>query len=161
MKLAIVVIEDEPGVRDALERDLAPLTGTIRLEVASDAVDARGVIAEIDEDGDRLALLLVDHRLPGETGVDLLVDLHAAPATADVRQVLVTGQADQEDTIRAVNQAGLHHYIAKPWSPEALRAVVRDQLTRFVLTTGLDPLPHLRALDAPRVMTLVRDRGDR
>ena len=34
--------------------------------------------------------------------------------TAGARKVLVTGQADQADTVRAVNNAGLDHYIAKP-----------------------------------------------
>ncbi len=161
MKLAVVIIEDEPGVRDALERDLAPLADTVRVEVTSDAEDARALLDEVAAGGDRLALLLADHRLPGESGVDLLVDLHGQPETMTVRKVLVTGQADQDDTIRAVNEAGLHHYIAKPWDPDELRTVVRAQLTAFVLAERLDPLPHLAALDAAEVMPLLRDRGDR
>lgn len=161
MKLAVVIVEDEPGVRDALERDLAPLHPAVRVEAASDVADARGLLREIADDGDRLALLLADHRLPGQTGVDLLVELHADDDTAGVRKVLVTGQADQDDTIRAVNEAGLHHYIAKPWDPEDLLSVVRDQLTGFVIDQDLDPLPHLAVLDAARVMPLLGDRGDR
>lgn len=161
MKLAILIVEDEPGVRDALERDLAALRETVRIEVASDVDDAETVRSDIEQDGDLLALVLADHRLPGRTGVDLLVELHGAPATATVRKVLVTGQADQDDTIRAVNDAGLHHYIAKPWEPDALRDVVREQLTAFVLDEQLDPLPHLAALDAAQVLPLLRDRGDR
>ena len=161
MRLAIVIVEDEPGVREALERDLAELRRTVRVEAASDVDDAGQLLEEIDQDGDQLALILADHRLPGRTGVDLLVALHADAGTAAVRKVLVTGQADQEDTIRAVNEAGLHHYIAKPWDPADLVAVVRDQLTEFVLGQQLDPLPHLPALDAVRVMPLLRDRGDR
>lgn len=161
MRLAIVIVEDEPGVREALARDLAALRRTIRVDAASDVEDARELLAEIDQDGDQLALILADHRLPGRTGVDLLVDLQADARTAPIRKVLVTGQADQEDTIRAVNEAGLHHYIAKPWDPEDLLAVVRDQLTEFVIDQRLDPLPHLPALDAVRVMPLLRDRGDR
>jgi len=161
MRLAILIVEDEPGVRDALERDLAQLRDTVRVETTSDAEDARVVLAEIAGDGDRLALVLADHRLPGESGVELLVDLHTTRETATVRKVLVTGQADQDDTIRAVNHAGLHHYIAKPWDPDELRTVVREQLTAFVIDEGIDPLPHLAALDATAVMPLLGDRGDR
>lgn len=161
MKLTIVIVEDEPGVRDALERDLAALPPTVRVEAASDVEDARTLLREIADDGDRVALLLADHRLPGETGVDLLVHLHADHDTAGVRKVLVTGQADQDDTIRAVNEAGLHHYIAKPWDPDDLLAVVREQLTAFVIDQDLDPLPHLPVLDAAQVMPLLRERGDR
>jgi response regulator RpfG family c-di-GMP phosphodiesterase len=160
MRLAVLVLEDEPEVRGALVRDLAPLADDVRLEPAGDVEDARAALAEIAADGDVLAVVLADHRLPGTTGVDFLVELHAHGATAEVRKVLVTGQADQTDTIRAINEAGLVHYVAKPWDPQELIALTREQLTDFVLETGLDPLPHLRALQAERVLPLLRDRGD-
>jgi DNA-binding response OmpR family regulator len=110
--------------------------------------DARVVLDELAADGDVLALVLADHRLPGTSGVDFLVQLHEEAATAAARKVLVTGQADLDDTVRAVNRASLDRYVAKPWTAEELLAVTRDELTSFVLATGLDPLPHLRALDA-------------
>jgi CheY-like chemotaxis protein len=161
VRLTILVLEDERPVREALVRDLAPLAATVRVEAAEDVPDAWQVVQEVDGDGDALALVLADHRLPGDSGVDLLVAMLDDPRTAATRKVLVTGQADQQDTIRAVNQAGLDHYVAKPWDPDDLREVVRDQLTEFVLDGRLDPLPHLRALDASRVMEQLRDRGDR
>lgn len=161
MKLAVLVLEDEPEVRDALLRDLAALEPVARLEAAEDVPDARTVLEELARDGDELALVLADHRLPGTSGVDFLVELAADPRWHRCRRMLVTGQADQRDTIRAVNEADLDRYVAKPWDPEALRAAVRDQLTGFVLDTGADPLPHLRVLDAQRVLPIVGRRGDR
>jgi len=161
MRLAVLVLEDEPEVRAALVRDLAAFDPPVRIEPAEDATDARAVLAELTADGDALALLLADHRLPGTTGVDLLVELHDHPEHGSCRKVLVTGQADQQDTIRAVNEAGLDHYVTKPWEPDTLRALVRSELTDFVLAEGLDPLPHLRALDAARIMPALRQRGDR
>ena len=149
MKLAIVVVEDEPEVRDAVLGDLAPFADTVRIEPAED-------VDEIDGDGDVVALVLADHRLPGRSGVDMLVEMADDERTADARKVLVTGQADQADTIRAVNEAGLDHYIAKPWRAARLQEVVRAQLTDFVLETGLDPLAHLRALDAARALEALR-----
>ena len=53
--------------------------------------------------------MLADHRLPGTTGVDFLCELAADPDTAYIATVLVTGQADQADTIKAVNLAGLDY----------------------------------------------------
>ena len=161
MTLAVVVLEDEPEVRDALARDLEEFADVIRIEPAEDVPDAREVVAEIDADGDVLALVLADHRLPGESGVDFLVELTHTAEHADVRTVLVTGQAGHEDTIRAVNDAGLDHYIAKPWSVEELVRTVRHELTEFVITAGLDPLPYLRVLEGERVMDIVRRRSDR
>ncbi|WP_127841171.1 response regulator [Actinomyces wuliandei] len=156
MKLTILVVEDEPEVRDAVVADLAPFSPVVRVEPAEDVEDALEVVSEVDDDGDVVALVLADHRLPGRTGVDMLVQMRGDERTASARKVLVTGQADQADTIRAVNEAGLDHYIAKPWQPEQLHDVVRTQLTDFVLDTGLDPLPHLRALDGPRAMEALR-----
>ena len=75
MTLTILSLEDEADVRDALERDLEQFWDKIRLEVAEDVDDAWSVIDEIVEDGDELALVLSDHRLPGKSGVDFLVEL--------------------------------------------------------------------------------------
>lgn len=161
MRLALLVLEDEPEVRSALLRDLAPLDPPVRIEPAEDAEDARAVLRELEADGDVLGLVLADHRLPGTSGVDLLVELHDDPEHGTCRKVLVTGQADQQDTIRAVNEAGLDHYVTKPWDAEQLLRLVRGELTSFVLTEDIDPLPHLRALDAARVMSALRGRGDR
>ncbi|HJD77685.1 MAG TPA: response regulator, partial [Corynebacterium pollutisoli] len=107
-------------------------------------------------DGDVLALALCDHRMPGTTGVEFLVDMMDDDRTAATRKVLVTGQAQLEDTIVAVNEADLDHYIAKPWDRADLEATVRDQLTSYVADMGIDPLPHLAALDQARAMDLIR-----
>lgn len=159
MKLAILILEDEVEVRAALERDLIEFAKVVRLEPAEDVEDALAVIDELTNDGDELALALCDHRLPGTTGVDFLIQMLDDDRTAYAKKVLVTGQADLVDTVRAVNDAGLDHYIAKPWDAEDLRAVVRRMLTDYVEETDLDPLPFLAALESDRAMELIRDRG--
>ena len=156
MTLAILSLEDEANVREALERDLDEFWKHVRLEVADDADDAWSAVEDIVADGDELALVLSDHRLPGKSGVDFLVELVKDPRFSSTRTVLVTGQADQDDTIRALNEAGLDHYIAKPWDPVNLQEVVRHQLTDFVLEAGINPLPYLPVLDGVRVMEALR-----
>ena len=156
MKLTILVVDDEPEVRDGVVGDLAPFADVVRIEPAEDVDDAWEVVDDVDASGDLVALVLADHRMPGASGVDMLVAMSHDERTAAASKVLVTGQADQADTIRAVNEAGLDHYIAKPWRPDQLQEVVRDQLTDFVLAEGLDPLPHLRALDGVRAMESLR-----
>lgn len=160
-ELAVLIVEDEPEVRDAVRRDLADLAEVLRIETADDVTDARAALAELEASGAHLALVLADHRLPGTSGVDFLVELHDDPATASARKVLVTGQADHTDTIRAVNQAGLDHYVAKPWDPDELRRVVIETVTDFVLESGIDPLPYVRVLDGPRLLEAYAHRGDR
>lgn len=156
MTVTILLLEDEADVRTALERDLEPFWDKIRYEVAQDVPDAWAAIDDILSDGDELALVLSDHRLPGESGVDFLVELTHDERFSSTRTVLVTGQADQDDTIKAVNEAGLDYYIAKPWDPQKLVAVVREQLTNYVLESDINPLPYLPVLDGVRVMEAIR-----
>ena len=142
MTLAILSLEDEANVREALERDLDDFWRHVRLEVADDADDAWSAVEDIVADGDELALVLSDHRLPGKSGVDFLVELVKDPRFSSTRTVLVTGQADQDDTIRALNEAGLDHYIAKPWDPVNLQEILlffiianRNYLFTIIIST--------------------------
>lgn len=158
MNLTILILEDEAEVRAALERDLLPFANVVRLEVASSADEAWEVIDELSDDGDVLALALCDHRMPGTTGVEFLVQMAHDPRTAATRKVLVTGQAQLEDTVHAVNEADLDYYIAKPWDVENLHSVVRAMLTDYVEALDIDPLPYFEVLDQQRALTLTRHR---
>lgn len=157
MTLAILILEDEPDVRDALERDVLDIASTIRIDVAEDVDDAWAVIEEIDADGDQLALALCDHRLPGTTGVDFLVEMMADERTVATRKVLVTGQADLVDTIKAVNAAQLDHYIAKPWDATELRSVITTALTDYIEDQGINPMPYMAVIDKVRAMEILKD----
>ncbi|MFC7336644.1 response regulator [Haloferula chungangensis] len=150
-QITILSLDDEPEVRQAITRDLEPFAKLFRIEVAEDVEDARDVLRSIDDDGDSLGLILCDHRLPGTSGVEFLIQLEAEENHKGIRKVLVTGQADQQDTIRAINTGGLDHYIAKPWQAEELQSIVREQLTGYLLDHDIDPIPYLSILDDPRL----------
>ncbi len=154
----ILCIEDERAVLDALVRDLEPFAAAFRIEAAEDATDARQAVDDFLSGGGRLALVLADHVMPGMTGVDFLVSLNADPRTSSSRKVLVTAQAGLADTIKAVNQARLHHYIAKPWTVENLHDVVREQLTHYVIERASDLLPFMNVLDTQELMQALRER---
>lgn len=152
----ILCVDDEPEVLEAIERDLREFEDRFPIETAESAREAREVIARLREDGNQLGVIVCDHLMPEETGVSLLVSLEGEEAARFTRRILLTGQAGQDDTIEALNRGGLDYYIAKPWSGDGLRAVLRDQLTSYVLDAGLDPLPFLASLDAERLA----DSGD-
>lgn len=158
MTVAILILEDEPPVRSALARDLAPFAGCVRIELAESVDDAWAVVEEVDRSGDEIAVILSDHRLPGTTGVDFLIASMKDDRTKNARRILVTGQAGQEDTIRAVNQGHLTHYVAKPWTPEELRDIVREEMTEYVLANDVDPLSVMGAVDSKEVMRALRQR---
>lgn len=158
-RIAILVIEDEPEVREAVNRDLDTFADHFLIELAEDVDDARAVMEELHTAGDCVGLALCDHLLPGERGVDFLVELNEAAETRPIRKVLITGQAGLEDTVRAVNEADLDHYIAKPWTVDNLHAVVREQLTDYVIENENDLLPYVSVLDGARLMAAIAGRG--
>ena len=157
-RVTILYVEDESEVRDAIARDLEAFAAVCRIEAAEDADDARQVVRECTQAGDLIGLVLCDHLLPGTLGADLLVELKADPATAAARKILVTGQAGLEDTIKAVNNADLDHYIAKPWTRETLHNAVRKYLTDYIIDEVDDLLPYVSILDGPRLLEALRDR---
>ena len=158
-ELLILVVEDEPEVRAEVVRDLS-FAGMTRVEQADDVADARVAIDEVHRAGDRIGLIVADHRLPGgESGVDLLVSLNDDPDTRAIRKILLTGQAGHEDTIRAINEADLDHYFSKPWDPNELVAVAVRLLTDFVIDVGIEPLRYVRELDGPRLMEAFAKHG--
>jgi two-component system, chemotaxis family, chemotaxis protein CheY len=117
------------------------------------------VIDEIHENGDRIGLILCDHVLPGENGVELLVELQSRPETKETRKVLLTGQAGLDATIKAVNKAGLNRYIAKPWDKEDLVEICREELTTYVIKTTTNLLPFMGILNAEKLSEAMRERG--
>jgi len=86
-------------------------------------------------------LLLLDMRMPGKDGFDVLQVLRATPATAYLPIIFLTADDDRENLIRAFT-AGANDYVTKPFVARELLARVRthvelkksrDALARFAL----------------------------
>ncbi len=154
----ILCIEDEQEVLDAVVRDLEKLEEQFPVETANSAEEAREVIEKLLEDGKKVGLILCDHILPGDNGVELLIELHKDERTFASRKVLLTGQAGLDDTVKALNEARLHHYIPKPWTREDLLEVSVSLLTDFVIDEEDNILPYMSTLDAERISESIRTR---
>lgn len=154
----ILCVEDEPEVLAAIVRDLAPFEERFPIESATTAAEARRVVHAVILPRGKLGVVVCDHLLPGETGVSFLVALQQDPRSAAARKILLTAQAGLADTVQALNRAELKHYLAKPWEPEELRAVVRRQLTDFVLEQETELHPYLTVLEADRLTEKIRQQ---
>ncbi len=154
----ILCIEDEHEVLDAVVRDLEKLEDQFPVETATSAEEASEVIGKLLEENKKIGLVLCDHILPGENGIELLIELHKNEKTHNTRKVLLTGQAGLDDTVKALNQARLHHYIAKPWSKEELLEVAVELLTDYVIEQEENILPYMSSLNANRLSESIRTR---
>lgn len=156
-QIYILVIEDELEVMDALIKDLEEFEQTFPIESANNTDEANLVVNQIYESGNEIGLILCDHVLPGENGVDFLISLESRKEFHKTRKVLVTGQAGLEDTVKAINNANLNHYIPKPWTKEGFQKVVVNQLTDFIIDKKYNPLEFMATLDAVRLAEAMRN----
>ncbi len=158
-KIYILVVEDEPEVLDSIVRDITEFEAFFPVEMADTAEEAREIIRSILDEENEIGLILCDHVLPGDNGVELLVEMQNNEETHHTRKVLITGQAGLQETVRAVNEADLKHYIAKPWAKEELISIVRELLTDYVLEFEPQPLRFMRVLDGERIADHIRTSG--
>jgi len=128
-KPVILAVDDDPEVLQAVARDVRHGFGerfrVIRAESGERALE---VMRQVKLEGDAVALLLVDQRMPPMTGVELLAE--SAGLFPDAKRVLLTAYADTDAAIRAINDVRLDHYLVKPWDPpeERLYPVLDDLL---------------------------------
>lgn len=157
-KLMIICIEDEGEVLESILNDLEIFEDYFRIEAAQSVSEAQKLVELLIKDGLHPALFICDHMMPGTSGVDYLIELSNVPETAQAKRMLLTGQAGHDDTIKAVNEAGLDFYLSKPWKTNRLQEVVKDLLTDYVAQYVENPLPFMAVLDAEKLSNSMRDR---
>jgi two-component system phosphate regulon response regulator PhoB len=118
----ILVIDDDPDTRTALDRSLA-LDGHDRSYCTS---GNEGVDAARRERPD---LILLEQSLPDRTGAEVCRALAKSAATRDVPFVFVTSRAAEADRIRGF-ELGAADYVTKPFSPREVALRVRAVLRR-------------------------------
>jgi DNA-binding NtrC family response regulator len=157
-QIYILCVDDEADVLDVVIRDLAGFEDAFPIESAENVPAARAIIERILRKGDRIGLIYCDHVMPGENGVEFLVELQKNEVLRNTRKILLTGQAGLDATITAVNKANLAHYVAKPWDSADLVDITRKQLANFVVNEGVDPRPFSEHLD-PVIMAEAIRKG--
>lgn len=116
----VLVVDDEPANQRALRRALIEECG---VRTAGSGAEALEVLERHP-----IALAVVDQRMPGMTGIDLLREIVARHPR--VIRVVLTGYIDVETLTDAINQGHVYHFLTKPWEVAQLRQVVRRGLER-------------------------------
>lgn len=154
-KYLILCVDDEREVLDSVIQDLDCFEEYFLLEAAESVQEAKQLIDECKQQDIKLALIVCDHIMPDQTGIQFLIELNEQPGTAATRKLLLTGQAGLEDTVKAVNHSSLDFYIAKPWRGDELRQAVKQQLTTYIIDNEQDLIPWAAALDTEKIFEAV------
>ena len=122
MQKHILIVEDEPAIRDMLayalrKGDYAPL-------LAADAREAQERIAERVPD-----LILLDWMLPGTSGLELARRWRRDTLTRDIPIIMLTARGEENDRVGGL-EAGVDDYVVKPFSARELLARIRAVLRR-------------------------------
>ncbi len=115
-KPAFLIVDDDPDVLRAVERDLRKrYADRYRILRADSGKTALEALVELEKRDDTVALFVVDQRMPEMTGVEFLAQ--AIRLFPDAKRTLLTAYADTDAAIQAINEAKIHHYLLKPWDP--------------------------------------------
>ncbi|HEX8634249.1 MAG TPA: FAD-dependent oxidoreductase [Pyrinomonadaceae bacterium] len=115
-KPTIITVDDDREVLRAIERDLRrKYAEHYRVLRADSGQSALNILRDLKVRNDAVALLLVDQRMPGISGVEFIKQ--ARELYPDAKRVLLTAYADTDAAIKAINEANLNHYLLKPWDP--------------------------------------------
>lgn len=137
----ILIVDDEDGVRRALERQLSDLAIVITAEGGERALE---IAAQV-----RVDLIVSDYRMPGMDGLALLARM--AEIDPESRRVLFSsGDVPGVDEYEA--RGVVHAFVQKPWSQGGLRQIVASLLAR----PGRGALPSSERRRARRVRTSLR-----
>ncbi len=132
----ILALDDDPAVLRAVERDLkSKFSADYRILAADAPEKAMSFVQQLTTRGDRVALFLVDQRMPRVSGTEFLIN--ALTLQPDARRVLLTAYADSSAAIDAINKVKLNHYLMKPWEPpeQNLYPILSDLLEDWNATS--------------------------
>jgi len=134
----VLVVDDDPGVRALVEEYLGQ--NDFRVSAAASGAQLLGAFRAGVVD-----LVLLDLRLQGEDGMQLLRQLRAE---SQIPVIILTGRAEEADRVMGL-ELGADDYLTKPFSPRELLARIRTVLRRTHAGQEIHGAPVCRAYRIP------------
>src|ERR1700729_3279018 len=126
MNQRVLFVDDEPNVLEGIQRTLRK---QVELKTASSGAEALRLIGESGP----FALVVSDMRMPVMNGAQFLAKVREQEP--DTVRMILSGQADFQSTIAAVNEGPIYQFLRKPCPSEELLAAVQDGLNQHRLLT--------------------------
>jgi response regulator RpfG family c-di-GMP phosphodiesterase len=124
MKNRILFVDDDPNILASFQRSFRK---TFEFDTAAGGHEA---LAFHEKQGP-YAVIVCDMRMPGMDGIEVLEEFRRrAPDTV---RVMLTGNADQQTAVEAVNRGQIFRFVNKPIAPEELAPIINAALDQFKL----------------------------
>ncbi|MEW6645658.1 MAG: HD domain-containing phosphohydrolase [Pseudomonadota bacterium] len=131
---AVLLVDDEANILAALRRLFRPLGYTVH-----SAESGAAALAILEQE--HIDLVISDMRMPHMDGAQFLAQV--AQRWPQVVRILLTGYADLESTIAAINQGQIYNYFSKPWEDNEIKLAVQHALEQKRLREEHDRLAAL------------------
>jgi putative nucleotidyltransferase with HDIG domain len=122
---SILIIDDEEAILDIMTMTLAD--EGYDLHTAGSAEEGLKILRESPD----FSLIISDQMMPGITGVQFFTQ--ARDICPNAMRVLLTGYADIDAIIQAINNGGIHLYLTKPWHKDELLFSINQMLSKAEL----------------------------
>ena len=132
----ILLVDDEEMVLNSIKSFFA-------IESCYDLLTYTSPLKALEDLGNthpRVDLVISDYLMPEMDGITFLAKVKEKLPM--VPRILLTGYADKENAIKAINNVGLYQYIEKPWDNEDLKLIIRNGLEKTVLLQELEIKIH-------------------
>lgn len=143
MNDTILYIDDDESNLVVLK---ATCSGELNVITASSGAEGLEILAERE-----VAVLLVDQRMPGMTGVEVFEI--AQEKYPDAVRILITAFTDLTEAISAINRGHIRRYLRKPWEPQELKAALKEAVEIFQTRKKIADL-ETRLLETERTYAL-------
>lgn len=127
MSEKILFVDDDIFIRRAYARRLEDL---FQLETAADGAEGLQIL----EQQGPFAVVVSDMRMPGMNGIEFL--LHVKTQSPDSVRMILTGNADMQTAIDAVNEGNVFRFMTKPCPAEILANALSAGLKQYQLVTA-------------------------
>lgn len=151
----ILVIDDDHHLLSALRRQLSESFDLETAQGGAEALDAARAAVKTHQP---FAVAVCDMRMPGMNGIETLRQIREI--TPDTVRIMLTGNADQQTAIAAINQGAIFRFYTKPCPPEQLVEGLEAALGQYRLVTAERELLENTLTGAIKVLVEVVSLND-
>ncbi len=124
MKYKVLFVDDEPNILEAYRRQFR------KIFLVHTAVGGREGLNALTEQG-VFAVVVSDLKMPGMNGIEFLSKVKAL--SPDTVRMMLTGYADLQTAIDAVNEGNIFRFLTKPCPPDKLALAIGEGLKQYGL----------------------------
>lgn len=123
----VLLVDDDPDILSGFQRNLRK---NFRIQTAPSGIDAIDVV----KSSPPFAVVVTDYSMPGMNGIEFLSTIKKI--SPDTVRMLLTGYADLETSISAVNEGNIFRFLTKPVTTELLIQSIKNGIEQYRLVTG-------------------------